>query len=155
MIFAPDPTAAAAEIARVLRPGGRLVLSAWLREGALFEQGGLRRDLMARVRGETTPVAPFAWHDHAAVTGLLAHEFVVSMNDHELAFRGTSPAAFAAAELANHPLWVEAREVVEPAGKWGPFKAELDRLFEAANEDPDGFQITSRYVVAVAMRSSA
>src|SRR5712691_1693906 len=37
VIFAPDPGAAAAEMSRVLVPGGRIVLSAWIPAGAMFE----------------------------------------------------------------------------------------------------------------------
>ena len=35
VIFAPDATAAAAEMARVTAPAGRIVLSAWVPEGAI------------------------------------------------------------------------------------------------------------------------
>jgi SAM-dependent methyltransferase len=52
VIFAPDAQAAAAEMARVLRPGGRLVFSAWLREGALAGQARMRARLIAGVLGE-------------------------------------------------------------------------------------------------------
>ena len=37
VIFAPDPGAAAREMSRVLAPGGRIVLSAWIPAGAMFE----------------------------------------------------------------------------------------------------------------------
>src|SRR5262249_38420696 len=37
VIFAPDPAAAAAELARVTAPAGRIVFSAWLPEGAIRE----------------------------------------------------------------------------------------------------------------------
>src|SRR5262249_58685186 len=37
LIFAPDPSVAAAEIARVSAPTARIALSAWIPEGALAE----------------------------------------------------------------------------------------------------------------------
>jgi SAM-dependent methyltransferase len=151
VIFAPDPAAAAAEIARVLRPGGRIVLSAWLRQGALADQARLRGELVAGVRDESPGGGLFAWHDPEALAGLLApHGFSVAMHDQALAFTGASPGAYADAELADHPGWVEARELLEPAGRWEPVRADLTRLFADANEDPGAFRITSRYVIATA-----
>jgi SAM-dependent methyltransferase len=151
VIFAPEPTAAAAEIARVLRPGGRIVLSAWLRQGALADQARLRGELVADVRDESPGSGLFAWHDPEALTGLLApYGFSVAMHDHALAFTGVSPEAYADAELADHPGWVEARELLEPAGRWGHVRADLTQLFADANEDPGAFRVTSRYVIATA-----
>ena len=119
VIFAPDVPAAAAEIARVLRPNGRLVLSAWLREGALAEQARFRGEVVAAVGGGGRTPAWFAWHDPEVLSTLFApHGFAVTVTEHALAFTAESPAAYAAEELANHPGWVEARELVEPAGRW-------------------------------------
>ena len=151
VIFAPDPTAAAAEIARVLRPGGRLVLSAWLRRGALADQARLRSELVAGVRDESPGRGLFAWHDPGALAGLLApYGFSVAMHDQALAFTGASPEAYADAELADHPGWVEARELLEPAGRWERVRTDLTQLFAGANENPGAFRITSRYVIAAA-----
>jgi SAM-dependent methyltransferase len=151
VIFAPDPAAAAAEIARVLRPGGRLVLSAWLRQGALADQARMRGELVDRVREESPGSGLFAWHDPEALTGLLApYGFSVAMHDQALAFTGASPRAYTDAELADHPGWVEARELLEPAGRWERVRADLTQLFADANEDPGAFRITSRYVIATA-----
>jgi SAM-dependent methyltransferase len=151
VIFAPDPAAAAAEMARVLRPGGRIVLSAWLRQGALADQARLRGELVAGVRDESPGSGLFAWHDPEALKGLLApHGFCVAMHDQALAFTGASAEAYADAELADHPGWVEARELLEPAGRWEQVRADLTQLFADANEDLCAFRITSRYVIATA-----
>jgi SAM-dependent methyltransferase len=153
VIFAPDAPAAAAELARVLRPGGRIALSAWLRHGALAEQAQLRRDLLLRAGGQRPSGDLYAWHDIEALTTLLApHGFSVKLEEHELAFRAESAQAYADAELADHPLWVQARELLEPAGWWRRARDELIELFARANEDPAGFRVTSSYVVAVAAR---
>ena len=151
VIFAPDPAAAAAEIARVLQPGGRLVLSAWLRQGALADQARLRGQLLAGVRDEIPGPALFGWHDPAALTGLLApYGFSVTMKEQALPFTGASPEAYADAELADHPGWVEARDLLEPAGRWEHARTDLTHLLAEANEDPGAFRITSRYVTATA-----
>lgn len=153
VIFAPDPAAAAAEIARVLRPGGRIVLSAWLREGALAAQARLRGELVAGLRDENPGRGLFAWHDPEALTGLLApYGFSVVVHDQALAFTGASPEAYADAELADHPGWVEARELLESAGRWEHVRADLTQLFADANEDPRAFRFTSRYMIATATK---
>jgi SAM-dependent methyltransferase len=153
VIFAPDPAAAAAEIARVLRSGGRIVLSAWLPQGALADQARLRGELIAGLRDESPGSGLFAWHDRKALTGLLApYGFSVAMQDQALAFTGASPQAYADAELADHPGWAEARRLLEPAGRWVHVRADLIQLFTDANEEPGAFRITSHYVIATATR---
>jgi ubiquinone/menaquinone biosynthesis C-methylase UbiE len=148
-IFAPDPTAVAAEFARVLSPGGRIVLSAWLRDGPLAAQATLRRELVAQVRPEGSGGALFAWHDPDALTELFAaYGFEVATREHVIAFTDRSPQTYTDSDLANHPLWVEARAVLESAGAWASVRDQLLELFTVANEDPDAFRITSRYVVA-------
>jgi SAM-dependent methyltransferase len=153
VIFAPDAAAAAAELARVLRPGGRIVLSAWLRQGALAGQARLRHELLSGLPGHGPGAALYAWHDLDALTTLLGpHGFSVRLEEQALTFGAGSPEAFADAELADHPSWVQARKLLEPAGRWVNAREDLIELFAKANEDPAGFRITSRYVIAVVTR---
>jgi SAM-dependent methyltransferase len=151
VIFAPDAAAAAAEIARVLRPGGRIALSAWLPEGGLNDTARLRADLVAGVRDEVPSSVPFSWHDPEALRELLApHGFSIATHHHALAFTSASPEEYADLQLAHHPAWVEARELLEQSGRWDSARSELIELFASANEDPSAFRMTSRYVVATA-----
>jgi hypothetical protein len=109
---------------------------------------------VASVRRDTAPLVPFVWHDLDALTGLLGpHGLTVEVHEHTLAFTAASPEGYAAEELANHPGWVEAREVLEPAGRWASVHVDLTALFAAANEDPAAFRVTSRYVVATAAKT--
>jgi SAM-dependent methyltransferase len=55
VIFAPDPGAAAREMARVLTPGGRIVLSAWIPAGAMFEMTSAAADAVRQAVGAPTP----------------------------------------------------------------------------------------------------
>jgi hypothetical protein len=55
-------------------------------------------------------------------------------------------------ELDLHPLWLDARAVLEPAGQWTAVSRAVERVAAAANEDPAAFRITNPYVVAMARR---
>ena len=72
VMFAVDQAQAAAELARVCRPGGRLVLATWPPNNAVAEFFGL----IARHSGATPPAAsPLAWGDPAHVEKLLGKDF--------------------------------------------------------------------------------
>ena len=157
VIFAPDPVAAAAEMARVIAPGGRIVLSAWLPGGAVGE--------VVRMSGETAmaaldappPPARFAWHDRDTLAGLLApHGFSVQAERHAHVFTAPSLEDFLQAELVDHPLSTASRALLEARGKADVGATIVDRAREiltAANEATDGFAVTSAYVVASAVQS--
>jgi SAM-dependent methyltransferase len=153
VIFAPDPSAAAAELARVTAPGGRIVLSAWIPEGAMSEAVRASREMVTRALGAPPSAPPFAWHEPTALRDLLApHGFDVATEGHRIAFTAESPREFLAAEAANHPLAVAGRGGLEPRGEVDELEERMLAIYDAANEDPAAFRITSRYVVATARR---
>jgi SAM-dependent methyltransferase len=149
-IFAPDPEAAAAEMARVLAPGGRIVLAAWVPGGAISQAVRASREAVTRALGAPPPAPPFAWHERDALAGLFRpHGFeLASFDEASIWFGARSPRDFLAAESANHPLAVAGRAVLEPRGEIAALDERLLAIYEAANEDPSGFRVTSRYVVA-------
>jgi SAM-dependent methyltransferase len=77
MIFAPDHEAAARELARVTRPGGRLTFSAWTPEGTIGEM--LR--LFAPFQPPPPPGAgsPLAWGEEDYVRSRLGDAFELSI----------------------------------------------------------------------------
>jgi SAM-dependent methyltransferase len=153
VIFAPDASAAVAEMTRVLVPRGRLALSAWKPEGPIAAQARIRRDALAAALGEPPGPPPFAWHDRDAVSELLgAYGFSVDLEERSLAFTADSVADFVEEERQNHPMWVEARPVLERHGTWQAVGDDVMELFTAANEDPPAFRISSPYVVVTATR---
>jgi SAM-dependent methyltransferase len=153
LIFAPDPVAAAEEILRALRPGGRLVYSAWLPEGPVVAGMSLRGMAMADLEPGGGP--PFAWHDRDAVSELLApFGGAVELDRHDLAFAGTSAAEFVDSQMRAHPMWLEARARLEPLDRWDGLSEKVHEHFEAANEDPAAFRVTSSYVVIEARVSA-
>jgi SAM-dependent methyltransferase len=89
VIFAPDAQRAFAEIVRVLAPGGRALICAWVPDGTISAMVGTFTRAAAAVTGQ----APerFAWHDPAAVGDLAArHGATVSVADGEVAFTAAS-----------------------------------------------------------------
>jgi SAM-dependent methyltransferase len=148
VIFAPDPQAAVAEIARVLTGEGRIVISAWIPEGMIFKAIKTRREALAVVAGQPTGPPPPAWHEPEVLGRLFGeHGFSVSTEEHTISFEANSAREFAEAEFRDHPMWTVARE------KLGPERAQelRDRgllIYEEGNEDPEAFRTTSRYVVA-------
>jgi SAM-dependent methyltransferase len=157
VIFAPDPGAAAAEMARVIAPHGRIVLTAWVPGGAVGEVVRMaRQTTMAELDAPPGP-APFAWHEQEALSDLLApHGFGVGVERHAHVFADASVEDFLEVELVDHPISSASRAMLEARGKADVGAAIVDRAREilvAANEATDGFAVTSSYVVAVAQRS--
>ena len=156
VVFAADPVAAAAEMARVTAPHGRVVLSAWLGDGAVSEVVRMAREIQMAALDAPPMPSPFAWHEHDALAGLLKpHGFSVQVDRHRHVFTAASIDDYVRDELVNHPLFVASRETLAARGK-GDVEAEvLDRAREilaARNEDPNRLAVSGGYVVATAQR---
>jgi ubiquinone/menaquinone biosynthesis C-methylase UbiE len=149
VIFAEDAPAAAAELARVSKPQGRILIAAWIPDGAISRAVRLTAETVADAMGQPPPTARFAWHERAALEELFSpHDRTVSLTEHTISFRAPSAREFVEREADHHPLAVAARPALEKAGRADALRADLIRLYEEASEDPSGFRITSRYVVA-------
>jgi len=152
VIFAPDPRAAAAEMARVSAPGGRIVLSAWLPSGATHRAVSAAAEAVRAALGAPAAPPPFAWHERAALAALFApHGLVVTLAEESLAFTASSPQAYLE-EQGEHPLAKAGQAVLDPRGEGEALRERMLAIYEHANEDPDAFRVTSRYVVATARR---
>lgn len=71
VMFAAKPEAAAQELARVCKPGGRLALTTWTPDGAIAEMFALMRPYMAA----PPAVSPFAWGRPERLEELLGGAF--------------------------------------------------------------------------------
>jgi SAM-dependent methyltransferase len=109
VMFAGSHEAAAGELARVCRPGGRMVLATWATEGAVAEFFALG----ARHSGAPPPAAsPMLWGDREHVSGLLGDAF-------ELSFEPG----------VNEVFYPDAQAVWELfTGGFGPVRALAERL---------------------------
>ena len=152
VIFAPDPRAAAAEMARVTAPGGRIVLSAWIPSGAMHEAVRAAEEAVRNALGAPTAPPQFPWHERTAIAELFGlHGFEVTLNNERLAFTAPSPLAYLD-EQEHHPLAVAGQAVLGPRGESAATRERMLGILAAANEDPHAFRVTSRYVVATARK---
>jgi SAM-dependent methyltransferase len=144
VIFAPDPARALAEIVRVLAPGGRALLSAWVPEGPITTMVGVLGRGLAAAGGPNRP--RFAWHEPEAVRALAAaHGASVEATDAELTIEGSSPEAYFADAEAFHPMSLAGRPLLERAGTYPALREEAIAVLRAGNEAPDAFRVTSPY----------
>jgi SAM-dependent methyltransferase len=149
IIFAPDPAAAAAEVARVTKSDGRVVIAAWIPGGPISDAVRLSRETLAEITGNPPPGPMFEWHSAGSLEQLFRpHGFSVSLTEHSLPFNAPSIDEFMRIEGENHPLAIAARPVLEEAGRAEEVREGMRRIYEEGNEDPDAFRITSRFVVA-------
>jgi SAM-dependent methyltransferase len=149
VIFAPAAEAAAAELARVRAPSGRILLSAWLPEGAMIRMNGLAADTVRQALGAPEGSPGFAWHDPQALASLFApHGLQVTVERHSLAFTATSARAYLESATRTHPMAVFGLGVLDDLGQGDTLRARMLQLLEEANEDPDAFRVTGEYAIA-------
>jgi SAM-dependent methyltransferase len=146
VIFAADADRAFAEMLRVLRPGGRALLTAWEPAGAIHEMAAVMARGVSVATGASRP--RFAWHDPAAMRRLAArHGASVDFHAGEIAFVGRSPEDYLAAGESEHPLSVAARPLLERAGSYQAVRDQALAVLRDGNEDARRFRATSRYRV--------
>ena len=144
VIFVSDPPRAFAELMRVLRPGGRALVSAWLPEGAIHTAVGISMRAVAAATGGSSPPR-FGWDDPERIRELAAaHGASAGFEDAEISFNAASAEEFVAAD-EEHPMRVATRPLLERAGTYDAVGAEVLEAMRNANEDPAAFRVTSRY----------
>lgn len=154
VIFAADARAAAGEIARVLGEGGRALFTAWIPGDALGELAKTLQELIGETLGTGPPAPGFAWHDEEASKELFSTYGMRAAiaGRHEIAFEGTSPDGYLEGQRTSHPLAVQGLQLLQLHGRAEEATARLLKILTDRNEDPDGFRVTSRYVVMVARK---
>lgn len=152
LIFAPDPDAAVAEIARVLRPGGRAAFTAWLPGGAVGALVALAEELVREALGAPPASPRFAWHDESVVKALFArHGMNAAVESvHEVVVTAKSPRAHLDSERGSHPMAVATFEVLKQSGQVEEGYDRMLKVLADHNEDPHAFRSTSRYEVIIA-----
>ena len=146
VIFAPDPEQAFAEIVRVLRPGGRAFVTAWLPEGTIASMVGVFSRAWAEAAGASLPEPQLKWFDEASVREIATlHGVTFCFHEGELQFVAASPEEYLRVNQENHPMSVGIRPVLEAAGTMDSVLAQALEILRSGNEDPENFRVTSRY----------
>ena len=149
VIFAPDPVAAVAEMVRVSASAGRILLTAWLPEGAISDCAGVFQRAVAEAIGLPPGPPPFAWHDRSALEGAFRqHGLSVAIEQDEVALTAASAREYLDIQRRDHPISIAGGTVLQSRGPGEGLERRALDILEAANEDPRAFRVTSRYVVA-------
>ncbi len=149
VMFVGRPEAAAAELARVVKPGGRVVLTTWKNDSNVFNMFGVMKRFMPPPPTPAPP-SPFEWGKLERLRELLSARFDLRFED------GTNQFRYGSGEQAWN-LWVN---------HYGPTKSlaaalddarrhELKRDFIAWHEtfpSPIGFTQPRTYVVTHGVR---
>ena len=118
IMFAPDLDRAAGEMARVCRPGGRLVLATWAKTGAVAEFFQIIASHSPDTAGPEPEFSPLDWGDRDHVQTLLGDAF-------DLTFETGTNNAYHADEDAIWRWYLRG---------FGPLKMLHDRLDETARK---------------------
>lgn len=148
VIFAPDAQAAAAEMSRVSKSDGRFLISAWVPEGPVATGVRMMREMMAEITGQQGD-PPFPWHEESALSELFEpHDRSVKVSERTIAFVAGSAREWVESQSKEHPMAAAARPLIEQAGRTEELQSRQTEHYESANEDPEAFRVTSRYVIA-------
>jgi SAM-dependent methyltransferase len=87
-MFAPDHEAVAGELARVCKPGGRLVLASWMPEGGVFDFFQVMRSFQPPPPAGLA--SPFDWGRPKHVEALLGDAFELGLEERDAPLRAPS-----------------------------------------------------------------
>lgn len=118
VMFVSKPDLAAAELARIVKPGGRVVLATWKPDSNVFHMFGVMKRFMA-APPDPAPPSPFAWGDVARVRELLEDDFTLRFEE------GTNRFRYGSGEQAWN-LWVD---------HYGPTKSLAQSLDDARRDE--------------------
>ena len=153
-MFAPDQVATAAELARVVKPGGTIAVTAWTPEGVngqLFATMG--KHMPPPPEGFQPPIL-WGVEDHVRQLFADVGEVRFERRSADNAVRGESADAWVDhLERSLGPV-VLAKRALEPDGRWDAARSDLVELFARFDDAGDGsLHAPAEYLLSVVTRS--
>ncbi|MDP9188202.1 MAG: methyltransferase domain-containing protein [Actinomycetota bacterium] len=148
VMFAPDQRQAAAEIARALRPGGRMAVCSWTPEGAI---GGFFRTVGSHMPAPPEGFQPPSlWGTEEHVRGLFANTGIeMEFERAAVEFRFASPEETMAEYETKFGPVVAAKAALEPEEKWDALREDMLVMYARINtSDGDDLAFLAEYLVA-------
>jgi SAM-dependent methyltransferase len=150
VMFAPRQEVAAAELARVARPGAKIVFSAWTPEGLngrMFKTVG---SYMPQPPAELKP--PVMWGNEEHVRSLFADAGAqLSFERRMVPLEHESPAGWLEYNERVLGPTIMAKAALEQQGTWDALRDDLLALYTDENEAEDGsFRARAEYLLTVA-----
>lgn len=149
--FCAEPGAAAGELVRVCRPGGRIALIAWTREGFI----GQVLAAVAKATGRCgSHVSPLDWGSEDKVSNLFGeHVRDLAFHREDVEMQADSPLEWVDYMATAYGPLVKARITLEGRAEWEPLRARLNEIAVAHNaDDGDAFVAHAEYLTAVLER---
>jgi SAM-dependent methyltransferase len=112
VMFAPEHEAVAAELARITRPGGRIVLACWTPEGGLGQMFGMMRPFLPPPPEGVG--SPFAWGKADHVRELLGDAFELEFEEHDSVLRTADGEEYWELFSSSYGPTKSAAEALEP-----------------------------------------
>lgn len=136
-MFAPDQRKTAQEVARVMKPGGRMAIGSWSPDGATGRFFALVGSHMPPPPEGFQPPVLWGTEDHVRV---LFEDTGVDPNFEgaTVDFVGDSVAEYMDYLSTALPPLAAAKAALEPEGKWEPLRSDVLELFGEINEADDG-----------------
>ena len=145
LVFAPDHANVAAEVARVLRPGGRLGFSAWKPNSKLGEL--YRRFTEDPIEGREA----YEWGREDHVEDMLGEEFEIDFEDGTLWLEASSgEEVWKLFSESAPPVVAMVRHLEEPRRE--EFHRAFVELYEGYRTDDGGIRAPRRYLVVLGRR---
>jgi hypothetical protein len=151
-MFAPRHQVTAAELVRVLRPGGQLGIASWTPEGSI---GDFFRAIAAHLPPPPAFAAPpILWGDADHARSLFAGSGLeLELDRDHVEFRFDSVAGAVDYYETQFGPVIKAREHLEAQGRWEEARADLAALYEEHESDEDGSVVyPAEYLVVIARK---